>query len=381
MCKVARTLLIVGLAATVAFVCVTGCRKQNEGVIKIGALLPLTGDAAIYGQNAKQGIDLAIEEINARGGVLGRKITSVYEDSQGEPATGLAGFRKLISVDRVPVAIGGITSSVVLAVAPVANSKHVVVLSPAATSPEISKAGDFIFRNWPSDAYEGQFMARHVRQDLGISRVCVLVVNNDYGKGLREVFAKEFESLGGVIAASEIFNQNDTDFRTQISKIKTAGADGLYMVAYPDEFLLILRQVKEQGLQTKLLATCAFQDPQILAKSGGTADGVIFPYPVAPDANDPIVSSFGQDFEKKYGKKPGIVCDTGFDAVMMIVAAIQAEREASGSAIQRGLSKLRDFHGASGMMSFDRNGDVEKPMELKIVKDGQFIRFAVKGER
>ena len=351
-----------------------GCSKKQEE-IKIGAILSLTGDAALYGQNAKEGIDLAVEEVNKEGGILGKNIKVIYEDTQADPKIGLSAFQKLVKVDKVESVIGPITSSVLLAVAPVANKEQVVVLSPAATSPDITEAGDFIFRNWPSDAYEGKLIAEYAYHNLNLRNTSLLLINNDYGKGLKQVFVREFENLGGKIGIIETFNPKDTDFRAQILKLKDSQTEGLYIVGYPEEFVIILKQIKELGLKTQLLSTSAFQDKDIIIKSGVASEGVIYPYPIEPDPTNPVVANFEKNFENKYGKKPGIVCDTGYDALKMIVYTIQLEKGYSGSEIQRGLLSIKDFQGASGIMSFDRNGDIEKIMEIKTVKNGEFVKF------
>ncbi len=353
---------------------ITGCAKE-EGVIKIGAILPLTGDAALYGQNAKEGIDLAVEEINSDGGVLKREIKIIYEDTQADPKIGVSAFQKLIKVDKVNAVIGSITSSVILAVAPIANKEKIVVLSPAATSPKVTEAGEFIFRNWPSDAYEGKIMAEYVYHNLNLKKISLLLINNDYGKGLEQVFVKEFNRLDGEIGIIETFNPKETDIRTQILKIKNSKSDGLYIVGYPEEFVIILKQIRELRLKTQLLSTSAFQDKEIIEKCGIASEGVIYPYPVEPDPNNPVVANFEKNFNNKYRKKPGIVCDTGYDALKMIVYAIQLENGSSGSEIQRGLHSIKNFQGASGVMSFDRNGDIEKIMEIKTIKKSEFVKL------
>ena len=365
----------IGVFVVVALVVILTVIRSPERpqTIRIGAILPLTGDAALYGQNAKKGIDLAVDEMNENGGILGKKIVMVYEDTQADPKIGLSAFRKLISIDRVPAIIGSITSSVVLAISPIANEEEVVVLSPAATSPKISEAGKFIFRNWPSDDYEGKFFASYVHDNLGIRKVSILAVNNDYGEGLEEVFRNEFQRLNGSVSASERFDQKERDFRTQIIKIKESEPEGLYVIGYPEEFVMILKQIKELGFKVQLLSTSAFQDKDIIEKGGLSSEGVIYPYPVDPPADDPIVKSFRSEFENKYGEKPGIVCDTAYDALRMIANAIENSKGITGAKIQKGLSSIRNFHGASGLMSFDENGDVEKPMRVRTVKDGDFV--------
>src|SRR2546423_5646168 len=181
------------LVAVMAF---SNCGKKPEDeIIKIGCLVSTTGSGARWGQNSRKGIDLAAEEINAGGGVNGKKIQVIYEDTQTDPKTAVSAFRKLVDVDGVKTCIADVISSDVLAVAPIANEKNVPLISPGASSPEITNAGDFVFRNWPSDALQGEEAAKLAFNQLGWHKVGIFYINNEYGKGLRQVFGNGFKSL------------------------------------------------------------------------------------------------------------------------------------------------------------------------------------------
>lgn len=363
-----------GIVLTVMLALLPGCGKQ-QSAIKIGAILPLTGDAAVWGKNAKEGIDLAVEKLNGTGGVNGLKIKVVYEDSQANPQTGVSAFNKLISVDGSQVIIGDIISSVVLAVAPIATKNKVVILSPGATAPKISGVSKYVFRNWNSDALEGKVSADFAFDRLKARRVAIVYINNDYGKGLQEVFEKEFKARGGSIVDVEAFGQNETNCRTQLSKVKAAKPDVLYLAGYPKEIPLVLKQAKELGVTGKVLATVAFEDPQVIKVAGSAAEGVIYPFPAPLNDKDPARQEFLAAFKKKYGKAPGIGVDNCWDAVNTIAEAIKLGGGTSGEQIRLGLTKLKDFPGASGVTTFDRYGDVNKPMMMKTVRTGQFVKL------
>ncbi|MFZ3091499.1 MAG: ABC transporter substrate-binding protein [Nitrospirota bacterium] len=190
-----------------------GCEKKEEKEIKIGAILPLTGDAAKWGNNTKNGIDLAVEKVNNAGGINGRKLKILYEDTQGTPKNGVAAIQKLITIEKVPAVIDDSMSTVTLAMSPIAEKSKVVLLATGATAPKISEAGDYIFRIWNSDDLEGKVSAKFVYDDLKLYNAAILYINNDYGNGLESVFKKAFEKLGGRIISSESFGQGDTDFR------------------------------------------------------------------------------------------------------------------------------------------------------------------------
>ncbi len=362
---------IVVVVALVAIV-ILRSREQQPDTITIGAVLPLTGSAAIWGQNAKMGMDLALEEINDSGGIDGCSVVVLYEDSGSDPKSATSALQKLISTKNIQVVIGDIASSSVLAMAPIAERNKVVLLSPGASNPKISESGEFIFRNWQSDALEGEVDARYAYNTLKWRRVACLYVNNAYGSGLATVFSSSFTQLGGNVVAQESFQQGATDIRAQIAKISVSNADGLFMPGYPPEMALALKQMRETGLRLPILSVQAFDDPEILKRAGNAAEGAIFSVPKPPDASDPVVSRFQARYESKYGKKPGVCSDTGYDAVRIIASVIKGGAR-TGTDIRQGLTQIKDFPGAAGATTFDKNGDVVRDFIFKKVQDGHFV--------
>ena len=340
------------------------CAKKDSNEIKIGAVLPLTGSAAVWGENAKMGMDLALQEVNETGGVKGRKLKVVYEDSQSDAAKATSALQKLITTDKVQVVIGDIASSSVLAMAPIAEKAKVVLLSPGASNPDISKAGEYIFRNWQSDALEGDEDAKYAYSQLGYRKVACLYVDNAYGTGLMNVFTKRFTELGGAILQCESFPQGSTDMRTQLSKIKQGKPDAIYMPGYPPEMAISLKQARELKMSLPFLSTQAFDDPKILELAGEAANGVVFSVPKPPDSSEKVVGDFIKKYKATYNKDPGVTSDTGYDAVKIISWAIQNGGE-TGPQIKDQLLKLKDFPGAAGSTTFDENGDVVRSFIFK----------------
>ena len=338
--------------------------------IRIGATLPLSGDAAVWGKNTQEGIELALEEVNSAGGVLGRPLKVLYEDTQAMPQEGVTAYQRLTNVERVSVIIDDSVSSVTLAMAPMAMRDQVVILATGAKAPKISEAGEFIFRIWNSESYEGEFAAEYAYGKLGLRRAAILFIENDYGVGLEEVFRTEFTKRGGQITTSEGFAQNATDMRTQLTKIAGGTPEALYLVGYPKEIPIAIKQGLELGLNVQLLGTVAMFDPQLIESAGEAAEGLIFPYPRDPSGEH--VDRFLQAFREKHGNEPGITADVGYDAVKMIAEAIKLSGGTTGDDIRRGLNMLRDYPGVSGVMTFDEHGDVHKPMGMKMVTGGQF---------
>ncbi len=371
--KMTRT-IVTALAATALLAAGSGlfaCKKKETETIKIGAILPLTGDAAEYGKNGQKGLELALEEINAAGGIKGKNIEIIYEDSKGDPKTGVAAFNKLNEIDHVPIIIGPYLSSVTLAVAPVAEENEVVILSPVSSTPALTDAGDYIFRNSTTDEYEGPIMADYATKELKLATFTVLVINNDYGLGLAEVFTQAINANGATVLINETFDPSETDFKTQLLKIKKEKPEALYLVGQK-EIANILRQMSEIDFDAQILSTVMFEDPEVIEKAGEKAEGVIYTFPSfdPKEGNDTAVG-FGERFHEKYGNYPEIFAALNYDALK--IAAIAIEKGGYDSTgIKTALYNIKGFPGVCGDTTFDKNGDVSKPIGVKTVKNGKF---------
>lgn len=355
-----------------ATVFVFSCSKKSEQEIKIGAVLPLSGSTGKYGENAKKGIDLAVKEINLNGGINGRKLLVIYEDTQGLPQQGVAAVRKLITIDKVPVIIGEMASSVTLAIAPVVEKNHVVLISPASSNPDITNAGDYVFRTCVSDLFEGSLIARVAANNLHLLKTAVLYINNDYGEGLKNVFINEFKKSGGEIVAVEKFEPDTTDFRSQLVKIKEVSPEGIFLVGYK-EMILILRQFAELQMKCQILSTVMFDDPEIIEKTGGAAEGTVFTN-WRLDKSRKETQAFLEAFNTEYGTEPGIFAPESYDALSIVALAIRRGGY-SADKIKEIIYSIKDFPGVSGNMSFDQNGDVEKTLVIGTIKNGKFENF------
>jgi len=348
--------VILIIAALAVLFVVTQTKREPEE-IKIGAILPLTGDAAIYGERVKKGIDLALSEINTQK-LIGRKIKIIFEDDKLDPTSGVSVFQKLVTVNKVPCIIGPISSGVVLAVSPLANKHRVVVLSPYASNYKISSAGEYIFRNYPSDAIQGVVDA-NVAINMGFQKAAVMSINSDYGIGLKNVFEKEFSKLGGEIVYSESFNTGETDFRSYLTKIKNSKADFIFLPGNEKEIGLILIQAKELRVNLPVISTDAFLPEPIIKNVGEAAEGVIFT--TFSEYKGKKYNEFYKKFKEKYREEPSLLEGLGYDAMWVIAEAIKsitkAEERVTGPKIKEALSKL-EINGVTGKISFDKNGDL-----------------------
>lgn len=366
-------IIIVVVVLAIVFV-VTKTKKESEE-IKIGAILPLTGGAALYGEALKNGIELAVEQINTKSGIRGRKISVIYEDDANLPNNGVSAVRKMLETEKVSVIIGGAGSSVAMAIAPIANKQRVILLSPTATAPALTQSGKYFFRIWPSDNYDGSYMAKFAFEKLGLRKVSILYVNNDYGLGIEQVFKTEFKKLGGGILNSESYDLGTTDFRTQLTKIKGNNPEAIYLPGYFKEFTIILRQIRELGIKARILSVNSFYDPKLLEIAGKAAEGAIFTYPTYdPKSKDPIIQEFVKAFQAKYGKEPDAFAVQGYDCMKIIAYAIE-KGGYSADGIQKAMAQIKDFPAIGGRTTFDENGDVIKPLRILTVKNGKFVPF------
>jgi branched-chain amino acid transport system substrate-binding protein len=336
----------------------------EEKVIKIGVLLPLTGDAAFYGESILQAVDFAAEQINESGGINGNKLKVIAEDSKGSPREGVTAFNKL----------GDAISSVTLAIAPIANKNNIVVLSPLSSAPEITNAGDYIFRNVPSDLLGGKVAAHFAIKNQNWKSLAILFVNNDFGTGLANAFIEEASILGGTILAKETYNFGSTDFRAQLTKIKYADPDAIFFVAY-QEASTILIQSKELGLKSNFLGTGLVEDPKIIEIAGEAAEGVFFTQlPYTPDLPFSSTKNFVKAFKETYNIEPNILAAYGFDSMNILAFALN-NSDLNSKSIKNELYKIKEYEGVTGIISFDMNGDVAQPMGVKIIKNGEFIWY------
>jgi len=370
MIRATLTAMMIGLAL-LSF----GCGRER-GEIKIGWIGPLTGDAAYYGEMVKKGTELAVEEINEAGGIKGLRIKVIYEDDQLDPKKGTLALQKLITVDKVPVVIQAAGSSVMLANAPIAERNKVVLISPTCSNDKIKYAGDYIFRIWPSDAYQGKVIAEFAYNELGKRRAAVLYINNDYGVGLKDEFVKNFKRLGGEVVFVEGFAQGESDFRTILTKLKGLNPDIVFLSSLYKESALILKQAKELGLETQFIGGDGNFAPELIELSGGAAEGTIVTnMHWDPNSSDPIVRNFVRKFREKYNQDPEVYAAAGYDCIKVLARAIEMGGTTSDG-IKEALYKIKHFKGVTGDITFDEYGEIMfKEYDKFIVKGGKFVPY------
>lgn len=370
--RTAPSLPVIMLLLLTVFALTSGCAKRESGEIKIGATLVLTGPDARAGESARRGIEMSTELANERGGLNGRRIRVIYEDDQGEPQKAVAAVKKLINVDNVPVIIGPMWSSPTLAVAPIAEENKVVLLTPTASNPRITDAGDYIFRNTYSDAFEGSKTADYAYTILKYRRLGILYINNDFGVGLKEAFSLKLMELGGIVVITDSYDPSSFDFRSQLAKFKQSSIDAIYLVGY-SEVGRILKQSKELGLNVPFISSIMFEITDVVETAGLAAEGVVYAYiSYDPDTGDSLSISFSKAYVEKYGVRPDPEAAFSYDAMSIILHVI-SEVGTNSTDIKNRLYSVKDYHGVTGNTTFDTNGDVIKPIGFKRVINGDYV--------
>jgi len=363
-------LIIVAVLAIVLYTISERPETAEGGRIKIGFIGPLTGDAASIGEQEVLAIEIARDEVNAAGGVNGKQIEVIFEDGQCNPQSAVNAANKLINVDKVSLIIGAGCSSETLAVAPLAEQAKVLLFSPVSTNPKITDAGDYVFRNVPSDSFQGVFAAEYLKNVLGKSKVALLKCLSDWCLGVNDAFKKKFQELGGQIVAEESYQQDSRDLRTQLTKIKTAAPEVIYFVGYTEASIAGIRQAKELGLAATIFGADAWSDPKIWSELGRTADGAMYSEP----ANKTLPESFVAEMNRRSGgKEINVYAPRAYDA-FKILASLIAEKGVNSTAIKNALYNLKNYQGIADNYTFDRNGDVTgASYAVKRVENGKVV--------
>jgi branched-chain amino acid transport system substrate-binding protein len=357
----------------IAVVVVTGC-KEKISIYRIGALLPTTGEAEGYGQQVKHGLTLALDEINGAGGIQGKKIDIFFEDDESSEQKAVQKATNMINASRVPLIIGGVTSNIALAVAPICQQKQVVLLSPSASSPKLSGVSPYFFRNYPSDTIEGHVMADHAIRRMGIKSVAVLFLDKEYGQGLDSVFTERFTGLGGSIKYEQGYPEGTSDFSAFVKEIKTAAPDAVYLPGYYTDIALILRELKKQEVTAKVISSGGMASPRILEMAAEEAEGVVFPQaPFDVKSGNPVVQKFVSNYKSKFFTEPDVYAAYAYDSLKLVAGAIERCGDKFPQDLRARLADTTGYHGITGEVAFDAKGDVDTTPHILQVKGGAFV--------
>lgn len=356
--------LLLLLLTTIFFV---SCGK-NEETIKIGVIIPETGTIASFGQYIKNGLSIAQSEINQEGGIAGKQVRFLFEDEGPGINAAVNAFRKLVDVDNIKIIIGPATSNGVMAIAPLANKEKVIIISPSATTDNITHAGEYIFRTRAKASDEVKAFVSYIINEMEIKTFSALRSSADYAVSFIEACKSEIEKQNHVFLTEEAFSPNTSDYRSQLTKIKNLNPEGVFIVGVPIELGNMMKQIRQLGIKSKVFSN-QVDNPEIFDFAGDAANGLIFSTTFYDPANgNKTQQKFEEKYEKRFGNTSHLFAANAYDALYAIKKAIE-----KGEDVKNNLYNLPSFKGASGIIQFDENGDLKLPkIAIKMIKDGKF---------
>jgi branched-chain amino acid transport system substrate-binding protein len=371
--------LFASLLVPAALLVFAGCGPKESPLsgpapIKIGNYAAITGKDGTFGDSSTKATRLAVDEINGAGGVLGRQIELVVEDTQSKPGEAATAVKKLITRDQVVALIGEVTSSRSLEGAGVAQAFKIPMLSPSATNPAVTATGDYIFRACFIDPFQGKVLATFARDKLAAKRAAILTsISSAYSTGLAEVFRAQFPQSGGEIVSDQKFSEGDKDFNAQLTAIKAAKPDVLFVPAYYTEVALIAKQARELGITVPLIGGDGWEAPELLQIGGNALEGCSYSTHYSAESPDPKIQAFVQKYRDRFDDRiPDGMAALGYDAAYMMADAIRRAGSTEPAAIRDALASTQGFEGVTGRIDMDKDRNASKPAAILTIKDGKF---------
>lgn len=354
----------------------TSSTSGGGNAIKIGAIFPLTGGSAYQGKSFKQAIEMAQEEINAKGGVNGSQLEILFEDDKGIPADAVNAAQKLITQDQVSAILGNFNSSATLAVRAVTEREKVVQLTPGSTADSITEPGHpYMFRNLVPNSYQAPQMAKYATKKMNLKNVAIIAENTDYGRSGAENYQKVAEENGAKILTVEYYNQGDKDFYAQLTKLKSLNADGIFLSGLITEGAQILKQSRDLGIKTQWIGMGGFTNDTFAQLAEGAAEGMIHVSYFEPGAYEyfPTSKDFVENYNKKYGVNPDMYAADGYESVYILAEAIKNAGGGDREKIREALKKIKDLPGVTGPTTFDENGQAWKSILFVKIENGKRV--------
>jgi branched-chain amino acid transport system substrate-binding protein len=347
--------------------------RGAEQPIKIGHYASLTGKDAAFGVATRKGVLLAIEELNAKGGVLGRKLEYLVEDIQSKQGESSTAVKKLISRDKVAVVIGANASVNSLEAAPICQNAKIPMMAISSTNPEVTKKGDYIFRICFIDPFQGAVLAKFAHGSLHAKRVALLTsVNSPYSVGLSSVLRARFTELGGEIVAEQKYAEGDKDFRAQLTAIRSARPDVIAATGFYSEAALICIQARSLGLNVPLIGGDGWEAPQLVELGGKAVEGTYYSTYFSADNNAPVVQDFVKRYQARWSnEKPEGVSALGYDAMYLIAAAMKRAGTTESAPLRDAIAATKNFFGVTGKTTIDKDRNSEKAAVMLVVKNGK----------
>ncbi len=371
--RIKETIIVVCLALGLGII---SCGPGN--VIKIGVVAPLTGDVKTFGESTVNGIMLAIEEANRAGGIQGKQIKLFISDDKNDPTEATNAGGKLIELDGVVAIIGSVSTKCSLPLADKCQVARIPMITPTSTNPKVTVTDDgrhkeYIFRACFTDSFQGVVAARFAVESLKVKTAAVMFdVGNDYSRGLAEYFKRFFEERGGKVVAFESYQKDDVDFSALLTKVKQTKPDLLFLPDYYNKVGLIVKQAYQLGLTCQFLGGDGWDSPAMLEIAGKEVAGSYFVNHYSADDPRPEVQNWVQKYQARYGQKPDAFATLGYDAGLLLLAALKNAPDAKPDDIRQALSQIKNYPCVSGEISFDENGNpIKRAAIIRYTETGQ----------
>ena len=345
----------------------------GDDVIKVGEVGSMTGAEATFGISTHQGIELAFKQINAGGGIKGKKLTITSLDDQGKPDEAATAVTKLITQNKVSAILGEVASSRSMAMAPIAQSYGIPMVTPSSTNPKVTELGDHIFRVCFIDPFQGTVMAKFAYENLKAKKVAVLRdVKNDYSVGLANFFTETFKKLGGDVVIDQSYSAGDMDFKAQLTAIRAKSPDAVMVPGYYTDVGLIARQARELGIKAPLLGGDGWDSPKLKEIGGDAVNGSYFSNHYSQEDKSPRVQDFITEYKKAYGVVPDGLAAMGYDAAKVLADAMNRAKSLEPADVTAALAITKDYPGVTGTITIDAKRNAVKPAVVLKVQDGVF---------
>jgi branched-chain amino acid transport system substrate-binding protein len=373
--------ILLGISAGFLFFMALSAGAQDT--IKIGFFAPITGPAAADGTSAKNAVELGLKEVNDAGGVRGKKVELIVYDDRLNPQEAVAIANKLIEKDKVVGVASGSYSGPTRVSAPIFQKAGMPMVAGYAVHPDVTwdpnqkKPNDYCFRNGFLGEIEGAAAAEFAVKNLKAKKISLIFMDNDFGRAISSGFAEKAEKLGATILTKQMYKfPGEKDFRPFLTRIKEGNPDVIFAAGYYNEAASIVRQSKELGIRSQILGEEGFDSPKFLEIAGPAAEGVIIATNLDRDDPRPLVQNFLKNYRKAYGEDADMVGASSYDAFMILVKAIE-KAGTDPKAIQKALLETKDYNGLTGKISRFVQGEVVKPVQIQVVKEGKFRRLTV----
>jgi branched-chain amino acid transport system substrate-binding protein len=368
-----RIFAATGLAAILAASLSCGTKGSGNQIL-VGEYGSLTGGIATFGISTRNGSEMAFNEINQKGGILGKQVKLLVEDDQSKPEEAGTVVTKLINQDHVVAVIGHVASSHSLAAAPICQANQIPMVSPSSTNPRVTQVGNYIFRVCFIDPFQGAVMAKFAADTLKLKKVAILVdVRSDYSVGLQTFFRQQFRQLGGEIVAEQSYSQGDSDFRAQLTQIKSLNPEAIYVPGYYTEVGTIVHQARELGITVPFLGGDGWDSPKLWEIGGTSLNGCYFSDHYSTDDPNPAVQKFVSDYKAHYKEVPDALAALAYDAARILGDAITRAGSTDGAKVRDALAATKDFPGVTGSITINSDRNAVKPAVVLKVENGKYL--------